>query len=64
MPNRRAFIGTSTVAAAGLMFDWRRVWAQAAKGVPGATVDGSSFSLPLLGDKAYRVGYVGEFVAF
>ena len=39
MPNRRAFIGTSTVAAAGLMVDWRRVWAQAAKGVPGATVE-------------------------
>jgi para-nitrobenzyl esterase len=38
MVNRRAFIGTTTVAAAGALFDWR-VWAQARKGVPGATVE-------------------------
>ena len=37
--NRRAFIGTTTVAAAGaLLLDWRDVWAQSGKGVPGATV--------------------------
>ena len=38
--NRRAFIGTTTVAAAGaLLLDWRDVWAQRGKGVPGATVE-------------------------
>src|SRR3989442_653293 len=38
--NRRAFIGTTTVAAAGaLLLDWRDVWAQSGKGVPGATVE-------------------------
>src|SRR5712691_11291329 len=36
--NRRTFIETSTIAAAGLLLDWRDGWAQAAKGTPGATV--------------------------
>jgi para-nitrobenzyl esterase len=39
MMNRRAFIGTTTVAAAGALLDWRDVWAQSGKGVPGATVE-------------------------
>src|SRR5919197_4828146 len=39
MMNRRAFVGTSAVAAAGLILDWRGVRVQAAKGVPGATVE-------------------------
>jgi len=36
---RRAFIGTSTAAAAGLLLDWRGVVARSSKGAPGATVD-------------------------
>jgi len=39
MMNRRAFIGTTAVAAAGALLDWRDVWAQSGKGVPGATVE-------------------------
>ena len=37
--NRRAFIGTTTIAAGALLLDWRDVWAQSGKGVPGATVE-------------------------
>ena len=33
--DRRAFIGVTTAAAAGLFVDWRDAWAQA----PGATVE-------------------------
>jgi para-nitrobenzyl esterase len=36
--NRRAFIATSTVGAAGLLLDWSDAWAQVPKGAPGATV--------------------------
>ena len=36
--NRRAFIETSTAAAAGLLLDWRDLRAQIPKGNPGATV--------------------------
>src|SRR2546428_2268511 len=36
--NRRTFIETSTIAAAGLLLDWRDGWAQAAAGTPGAAV--------------------------
>jgi para-nitrobenzyl esterase len=36
--NRRAFIETGTAAAAGLLLDWRDLWAQIPKGNPGATV--------------------------
>ena len=36
--NRRTFIATSTVAAAGLVVDWRSTWAQTPKRTPGATV--------------------------
>jgi len=36
--DRRAFITTSSVAAAGLMLDWRDLRAHAATGTPGATV--------------------------
>jgi para-nitrobenzyl esterase len=37
--NRRAFIGTTTAAAAGLFLDWRDAWTQAPAGVPGAVVE-------------------------
>jgi para-nitrobenzyl esterase len=37
--NRRAFVRETTAAAAGLFLDWRDMWAQAAKGVPGPTVE-------------------------
>ncbi|PYR28377.1 MAG: carboxylesterase/lipase family protein [Acidobacteria bacterium] len=37
--DRRAFIGVSTAAAAGLFVDWRDAWAQAPHGEPGATVE-------------------------
>src|SRR6266566_1738147 len=37
--NRRTFIAGTTAAAAGLFLEWRDVWAQASKGVPGATVE-------------------------
>jgi para-nitrobenzyl esterase len=37
--DRRAFIGATTAAAAGLFADWRDVWAQPPNGVPGATVE-------------------------
>jgi para-nitrobenzyl esterase len=36
--NRRRFLATSTVAAAGLVLDWRHAWAQAPDSTPGATV--------------------------
>ena len=39
MMNRRAFIGTTAGAAAGVLLDWRDVRAQSRKGVPGATVE-------------------------
>jgi para-nitrobenzyl esterase len=37
--DRRAFIGVTTAAAAGLFVDWRDAWAQAPHGEPGATVE-------------------------
>jgi para-nitrobenzyl esterase len=37
--HRRAFIGATTAAAVGLVFDWRHLIAQTAKSAPGATVD-------------------------
>src|SRR3954447_24808296 len=37
--NRRLFISGTTAAAAGLFLDWRDLWAQTEKGVPGATVE-------------------------
>src|SRR5438552_7238251 len=37
--DRRAFIGVTTAAAAGLFLDWRDAWAQAPNGGPGATVE-------------------------
>src|SRR5882672_10133671 len=36
--DRRAFIATSTVAAAGVFLDWRAAWAQRPTGTPGAAV--------------------------
>ena len=37
--DRRAFIGVTTAAAAGLFLDWRDAWAQAPNGGPCATVE-------------------------
>src|SRR5262245_61707560 len=39
---RRAFIAATTAAASGFVLDWRELFAQAAKGVPGVTVESTA----------------------
>src|SRR5437762_9571468 len=40
--DRRSFIASSAMAAAGSLIDWRDGWAQLSNGTPGATVSTSA----------------------